>query len=125
MKFTIPARLPGLNELIAANRSNPHAGAKLKKETDETIRRAIRAAKPMGLQGPVRLSMTFFEPNRRRDPDNVYSAAKYILDALVKEGVIENDNQRILPPPEPIRYAYQVDGRNPRVEVEIVEAEKL
>lgn len=119
MKFTIPARLPGLNELIAANRSNPHAGAKLKRETDEAVRLAIRAARLTPIKGAVKMRITFFEPNKKRDPDNVYSGVKFILDALVREGILQNDSQRILPPPEPIAYSYDIDPARPRVEVEI------
>ena len=28
----------------------------------------------------------------RRDPDNIASAKKYILDALQKQGILQNDN---------------------------------
>lgn len=52
--FTIHQRLPGLNEVIAANRTNKYAGAKLKKSTEEAICfeiiRAMRSGQ-LGLPG--------------------------------------------------------------------------
>ena len=43
---------------------------------------------------PIKLHITWIEENRKRDVDNVYSAVKYILDALVKAEVLQNDNAK-------------------------------
>lgn len=93
-KFLIPFRLPGLNEVIAANRRNPHAGANLKRETDQAILFCIQRANLRPVSGPVAVQMVFTERNRRRDVDNVESAKKFILDALVKSGVLPGDSPR-------------------------------
>lgn len=90
----IPFRLPSLNEVIGANRKTPYAGAKLKRETEEQLLLLIKSAKLLPVTQPCIVHMLFIEPNRRRDADNVESAKKFILDALVKSGVLLNDNPR-------------------------------
>lgn len=98
--FTIPARLPGLNELIGANRRGWHEGARLKADTDGLIRLAIRAAMRRGecrpAKGRVRISFLWRERTRRRDLDNIFSAKKFVLDAMQAEGLIETDGQRVV-----------------------------
>ena len=120
-KFTIQCRLPGLNEVVGANRSNAYMGAALKHKADDAVRWAIRVAKLKPIKGAAHIKLHFVEQNRRRDPDNIYSAVKFVLDALVKEGILENDSQRILKPPRPIEYSYEI-GNVARVDVEIEEA---
>ncbi|MEO6326063.1 MAG: hypothetical protein ABIT01_08010 [Thermoanaerobaculia bacterium] len=122
-RFVIPGRLPGLNEVNAANRSNIYAGASQKKA--ETKRCALACAalpdfdRPGGIKPPVVVRITWHEADWRRDFDNITSAKKFILDGLVKSRKLENDSRRfvaggsdILPPP---------DKKNPRIEVEIEE----
>lgn len=105
--FTIPFRLPGLNEVNAENRKNPYAGAKLKSQTDAQLMRVIRLAKVQPVQHPCIVHMTFEEPNRRRDADNVESAKKFILDALVKSGVLRGDSPRyVVGSPSFTRYVH-------------------
>ena len=108
-RFTISARLPGLNELISANRANRYKGAALKKETDTLIRFVIRAAVRRGECWPVVLpaavNLHFQERNRRRDLDNVFSSAKFILDAMKAEGIIRDDSQRYV---RILAYSFEV-----------------
>ena len=53
----------------------------------------------------------------RRDKDNISSAKKYILDALVVSGVIGNDNWRWIAGSLP--DTYKVNKQEPRVIVTI------
>lgn len=118
--LTIPFRLPSLNEVIAASRTNPHVGAKLKRETEEKLLWEIKAARLKPVQLPCIVHMLFEEPNRRRDADNVESAKKFILDALVKAGILINDNPKhVLGSPSFTRYT---DGA--QVLVTIIEDER-
>lgn len=97
-RFIIPARLPGLNEVIHENRQGWYAGAALKKDTEALIRLAIRAAKGRGecwpVRGPCAVLFEWQERNRLRDLDNIFSGKKFILDAMRAEGLIKNDSQR-------------------------------
>ena len=117
-QFDIPVRLPGLNDVIGANRQNCYAGAKLKRETDALLGLYIKAAHLKPVKQLCIVHMVFTEPNRRRDVDNVESAKKFILDALVRSGVLENDNPKhVIACP-----AYTVYGEGAGVRVTIIDS---
>ena len=93
-KFVIPTRLPGLNEIIEEARKNPYASAKQKKYYTELVRDCFTLAyrfKIPVVKAPIWLKCTWVEENKRRNPDNIAAAKKYILDGLVKAGAIKND----------------------------------
>lgn len=97
-RFTIPSRLPGLNELLGWSTSfYLRGGKRLSKYTEckRNLTDGIAAlAKAARLKPVERCHLTFYwtEPNRRRDPDNIAAGGrKLILDALVKAGVLQND----------------------------------
>lgn len=96
--FTIPARLPSLNDYINACRTHWSKGARLKAETEETILWSIKAARAKGqckpVNGPCRIEFVWNEHGMHRDLDNIYSAKKYILDAMQTAGIIENDDRK-------------------------------
>lgn len=96
--FTIRGRLPSLNDYINACRTHWSKGAQLKEQTETDIIWQIKAARGRGLvhpvSGPVVVSFEWHESDKRRDLDNIYSAKKYILDAMQRAGIISNDNRR-------------------------------
>ena len=122
MKLIIPGRLPGLNEIIAAERTNKYKGAALKRDAGALVSACIRQQ----LQGyrprtPVEMRYLWIEPNRRRDKDNISSGGRKIIqDALVRCGVLADDGW---PEISGFSDAFGVDKGHPRVEVEILEAE--
>jgi len=118
VKFEIPGRLPGLNEIVAAAKSHFGAYAKMKYEHTTAI---AWLAKKLPTYKRVVLVITWHEPDRRRDPDNIMAGQKFILDGLVAAGAIPNDSQKYI---QGIVHRFRVDKRNPRVEVEIVDIEK-
>lgn len=91
--FEIPGRLPGLNELIGANRAHRMAGAALKKKTQTFCGQYIVASRVPKFSEPVTVEFTWIEPNSRRDLDNITTGAKFILDALVETQTIANDTR--------------------------------
>lgn len=117
-KFTIPGRLDGLNTIINKNRHNKYAGAKLSKKNIKKVSWSIKAAKLKKLKEPVILSIIYYEKNRRRDPDNILTSKKFILDAMQRTGLIQNDGWKNI---ESIEEYWQVDKENPRIEVTIYE----
>jgi Holliday junction resolvase RusA-like endonuclease len=97
----IPRRLPSLNDYISKNRSNAYAGAKFKKNIDEGIKYDILLSANVGYlrpikpdEYPVTIEIYWREENAKRDVDNIKSAAKYILDALVEMHILKNDGQK-------------------------------
>lgn len=97
-KFCIEQRLPGLNELINANRTNKYRGAQLKKDTEQMISlyilNAVNNDKLKPIDGSCTVNFDWCERTRKRDVDNIQSSQKFILDALQKTGIIPNDSQR-------------------------------
>lgn len=92
--FFIDERLPGLNEIIAFSNVDRHAWNKKKKEVEESIGWCIKKNKISPSETAVDLHFKWIEGNRKRDPDNIVAAKKFILDALVDCGVLPNDGWR-------------------------------
>lgn len=122
IKFTIPGKLPGLNDYVRACRSGYHAGNAMKRAAEEKILGAMLEANTGRLMAGKRVFMRFawFEPNARRDMDNIAFAKKFILDAIKKYGLIADDRQKYI---AGFSDSFGVDKRNPRIEVEILEVE--
>lgn len=98
MYFIIPGRLPGLNEVNDSNRTHVQIGARLKRDVQNRVMWSIRKYMASGdvrpVDYPVDVTIHWYEPNRRRDVDNIQSGTKFILDAMVKLKLIPNDGQR-------------------------------
>lgn len=118
--LTILGRLPGLNEYTTANRTNPHKGGRMKADAEDVVIWQIRQQlRKIHITKPVLLKYDFYEPNKRRDLDNISSFAhKVIQDSLVKTGVLKNDGWN-----EITGYLDQFycSSKNPRIEVTIQE----
>lgn len=98
-EFTIWGTLDGMNEYIDACRSHRMSGARMKRDNQEVVGWAIRAAGLKPMRPPVRVSFTWIEgmrPGRKRfrprDRDNISSGRKFILDALKEQGIIRDDS---------------------------------
>lgn len=116
--LVIQGSLPNLNDYTKACRGNRFAGAKMKKDSEEIITWHIVQQKIGHFEGRVKLAFRWYEPNRKRDLDNICFAKKFILDALVSSGTIEADSWRCV-----IGFTdnFFVDNENPRIEVDIYE----
>lgn len=119
--FSISGRLPGYNELHGAKCWQ--ASQRVKQEAMNRVIAAARWARLQPVSGPVLLEIKCFEPNARRDQDNVEAGAKkVILDALQQMGVLRGDGRRYIqdilcPRPE-------VDRQKPRIEITLQEVEE-
>lgn len=121
-KLTIPGALPNLNDYITAERTHRQKGAAMKRQAEQVVLLAARKClRGVRFQGPVTMAYTWYEPNRRRDKDNVSSfGRKVIQDALVRAGVLPNDGWANI---DGFSDAFRVDPKHPRVEVDIQEVE--
>ena len=123
-KFTIKGTLPGLNDYLKAERSfskRHSCGNDMKQQCQMLISNAIRTQlKRLHIDKPVKIRYAYYEPNKRRDLDNIAGTAhKFIQDALVMCGVLENDGWQHI---TGFEDEFCVDRGNPRIEVTIVEA---
>lgn len=118
-RFVIAGRMPGYNEQLKATNKDRRKGNQMKqRETDRAAWAAIASNMPR-FDCPVIVRFAWYEPNEKRDLDNVAFAKKYILDGLQRAKVIPNDN-----PKHVVGFTdtFGVDKANPRIEVEVVEA---
>ncbi len=120
MKLTIWGQLPGLNEYIDACRRNKHFGAKLKKDAEDIVTVCARKTlRRWRASGPVFMRYVWYEPNRKRDKDNISGMGRKIIqDAMVRAGYLRNDGWS-----EIVGFSdeFYVDKKEPRIEVEIEE----
>lgn len=122
-KFTILGRLDGLNNYTSANRTNYQVGKRMKHDNEDTVIWAIRQQlRGIHISCPVLIYYQFYEPNSKRDNDNILScAAKFIQDSLVKTKVLQNDSQKCI---HNFYFDTFKDKHNPRIEVAITELTK-
>lgn len=88
----IPMKLPSLNEYIKVCRSNVYMASKYKKDIELQIGGYVSTLPKF--TRPVKIHFHWVECNKRRDLDNIASAKKFILDAMVKVGVLTDDNRK-------------------------------
>lgn len=121
VKIIIPFSLPGLNELIAAERQHRQKAAKFKREHQRAVELCIRSQLRRPLREPVTMHYLWVEKDRRRDKDNVSSfGRKIIQDALVSVHALKNDGWSNI---EDFTDSFSTDKKRPRIEVVIEEAE--
>lgn len=118
IKIVIPGTMPGFNEIVDAakrGRRNFQPYNTMKRENTNLV---TWVSKKIPNKKKVFLDITWIEKNRRRDPDNIASAVKFIWDGLVEAGVINNDGWK-----ENGGWSnrFDVDKDNPRIEVIIKE----
>lgn len=119
MKIVIKGRLPGLNEYIAAERTNRHAAAKMKREAQALVMLQVRRQIRRPLAEPVYMCYLWVEPNRKRDKSNICGfGRKVIEDALVKCGALKNDGWADI---AGFADDFAVDKGYPRIEIDIQE----
>lgn len=115
----VKGQLPNLNDYTKACRTNKYAGAKMKLNAEHLITFYIKQQlRNVAYKNIVKLSFRWYEPNKKRDLDNICFAKKFILDALVSNGVIIADGWRGV-----VGFTDQffVDAKNPRIEIDIEE----
>ena len=115
-RFTVWGRLCGYNDL----HKTWYISRRIKQQAMDTVMWYARIAQIRPITGKCKVSLICYEPNRRRDPDNVISGArKVILDALQQMGVLHGDGQKYVS--SGINDEVRVDKDHPRVEVTIDE----
>ena len=95
-KCIFRGRLPSLNEYIKVLNNNRYYANTFKQAVERDLLWSIKNSRMKPTDKPCIAHITFHEENRRRDIDNIYSANKYILDALTKAGIIKNDSQKYI-----------------------------
>lgn len=119
-KVIIEGRFPSLNDFIDANRTHKQKGNKMKQQSQDDISwQLLQQHRKLHIDKPIKLHYTFYEPNKKRDLDNVSGYFhKVFQDALVHCGIIHNDSWHYI---VGFSDTFLVDNKQPRVEVTIQE----
>jgi len=104
-----------LNEWIKIERGNRYAAAKIKKDTTYAISLMLNGQPK--IPTPCGLIFIWTIPNKRRDLDNISFATKFVLDGMVKAGVIENDNLKHI---TSLHHEFKI-GDTVGVEIEVID----
>lgn len=67
-------------------------------------------------QYPLQLHFAWYVPYKKKDPDNIAAAKKFILDGMQKARVIKNDGWNQI---DAFSDSFHIDKEMPRVEVSI------
>jgi Holliday junction resolvase RusA-like endonuclease len=90
--FTIQGKLANLNDHDAVYRGNKFAATTHKNKETKKVIEALKGQGP-AVKYPVFITF-HWRHSTKHDPDNIRFAAKYILDGMVKAGILPDDNQR-------------------------------
>ena len=122
-KVVIEGRYPSMNEFIDANRRSKgrfNKGNQLKQQCQDDISwQLLNQHKKLHLDKPIYIHYKFYEPNKKRDLDNISGFFhKVFQDALVHCGIIHNDSWHYI-----VGFSdeFFVDNHRPRIEVIIQE----
>lgn len=120
--LTIYGRLIGTNELINTARTNRFLAAKQKHEQMDIVTAAILSDKEFRnnkYTKSVVANIDFYEPNEKKDVDNVIGGGiKIIFDSLVVNGILADDSRKYL---SKVVCSVYVDKASPRIEVRLIE----
>lgn len=92
----INKKFPGMNQILSyakAHRGSP-AYARMKRECTAAVVSALNGVTPILNCNKIYPVFNWHILNRRRDPDNIAVAVKFIFDAFVIVGIIENDGHK-------------------------------
>ena len=83
-----------MNEIIDAAKTSRYVYARQKEEYTELVAGTIGLTfrfRKFDIKKKVWISLVFVEKNKRYDPDNIVAAKKFILDGIVKAGLLKGD----------------------------------
>lgn len=122
--YTIPAtkeaggKFADINKYVGACRGGWRQANAMIQKAEKRIRNVLRK-KPEMLLPPITICYTYYEPDRRRDKDNISGFFhKVFQDALVKEGLLEGDGWKYI---DSYHDYFEIDKNNPRIEIKIIE----
>ena len=118
VKLVFPGEFTALNEHIGANnRSRYHSNDIKREETERAWADTLHQKNQNGLRiekYPVHVHFSWYCSNKKKDPDNISFAKKYILDGVKDAGLIPNDGWNQI---SGFSDSFHIDSDYPRVEV--------
>ena len=103
-----------LNQYINAERRNKYIAAKIKRDTTQALTYMLLGKEKIPY--PCGLHFHWILKNKRMDLDNVGFAKKFVLDALVKAGLLPDDGLKYI---TELRDTYEI-GDTVGVEIRVI-----
>ena len=119
IKFTVQGELPTMNEIVEESKKHYMHYSKMKKTYTTLVK---FCAMKLPKVESADFEITWYCKDKRKDKDNVIAGQKFIFDGLVEAGVLKNDGWKEV---GKVTHECLVDKGNPRVEVEILEVERV
>ena len=85
-----------LNEYIDAERSNKQYAAKIKKQQTNSVYYLTRNQKFKLDKKKYDVMFTWYKPDNRKDHDNISFAKTFVIDGIVKAGVLPDDTPKYI-----------------------------
>jgi hypothetical protein len=115
-KLIIEGELPDLNKIIDVSKKHWAKYHQFKKKYTELVAMVAKAQLTPVCEYPITISVDWYCPSRRKDPDNVAFAKKFILDGLVLAGILKSDSWKQI---SELHDRFFQDKENPCIEVTI------
>lgn len=117
-KVTFPT-MPALNEYLQITRSRYGYSAKTKRNWTRLCADCFinQFNKDIKLEYPYEFVFVWYCKNKRKDPDNISFAHKFIFDGMQIAGFMKNDNWAHI---TDISDFYLIDKENPHVDMFII-----
>jgi len=112
--FTIQGELPDFNSIIEASKQHWAQYYAFKQQYTTLVWLCARAALKPFQEFPIDFSIHWYCKDKRKDKDNISAGKKFILDGLIKAGIIPSDSWRHVGDFEDLFY---IDRANPRIVV--------
>lgn len=118
-KLLIKGEMTDLNFYINETRKSRYASADIKREETERVQFACFEQRLGRFSDKVNIAIKIFAKDRKKDEDNYFIYAKWLLDGLKAARVIKNDGMKDV---HITQLEVFIDTVRPRVEVEITPA---
>ena len=118
MKIVINAEMPDLNKIIKISKQHWAKYSKTKKQYTDLVAYIAKTKKVNEINKPVYIIFRWYCKNKMKDPDNIAAGKKFILDGLVKAGVLKDDRWGHI---RGFKDEFYIDNKSPRIEVDIKE----
>lgn len=121
-KIIIEGTLPSMNEIIDTakmGRGKYSHYASMKRVNTDLVAWTCKSQLKGFKFERVDIAITWYCPDKMKDPDNIMAGQKFILDGLVNSKVIPGDGWKQI---NNISHKFAIDRDNSRIEVVITEA---
>lgn len=113
-KLIIYGELPDLNQIIEASKQHWAKYHAFKKRYTDYVALVARTQLKPVRDYPISVEIVWHCQDKRKDPDNIAHAKKYILDGLVEAGLLEGDGWKHI---SELHDRFFQDKENPRIEI--------